>query len=353
MVLRRVGRIPAHDRRPGRPGIQASRDHAAYRRVHVRARVVPGRQTALVRRQSPYALVAGRCHRQGDEDRLGHVPRSAAPDRGGVVAGLALARVLQEPRQSHAGGVPLLVCRWQEPSGDRWNVGRDFTRIRRRRQVPVFPGEHGHRTGHWMARDELARPPGAPLHLYDRAERDRALAAPPGNGRRAGAAEHTSAKCSKAKRERGQRKCGKRTSGNGETRQRSSGRSHRRGWNWAAHSRTEHPAGELQQPDGRRGGVVLLSGAGCGRRTRTRVAAPAAIPAQGSIGRALSRGCALIHALRRQEEAALSGRWSRTGGECVGNRSRRPAGEGGRRCDQRGAARDAGGSARRVAADIP
>ena len=74
---------------------------------------------------------------------------------------------------------------WQGVSGHGRIVRRDQPRVRRSREVPLFPRQHQLRAADRLARDELTGPPRESRDLSDRAERDRPVAPLARAGRRA------------------------------------------------------------------------------------------------------------------------------------------------------------------------
>ena len=159
LVLRRQRRVPADDRRSDGHR-QAARGHAAVEGVLLRARVVARRQAAAASRT--IISISGRSRSRREPRRRSTPTHSMIrpTDRRGVVAGLAVARLLEEPRQPLPRGLRVLARRRQGLSAHRRPVRRHLAGVRRQRQVSLLSRQHQLRSADRLARDELGRAAG-------------------------------------------------------------------------------------------------------------------------------------------------------------------------------------------------
>ena len=176
VALRREGRRPAHDRRPVGPQ-HAARDSAPRLGLFLGARVVAERKAAARRRQSSESVDRRRRDGQGDEARRGRVQHAGPELPGDVVAGLAMGRVHEEPRQPHARRLRALARRAAIAATHRRARRRHVAELRRERQVPLLPRQHRLRSAVRLGRDERRRSPVAALGVSRGAQRERAVAA--------------------------------------------------------------------------------------------------------------------------------------------------------------------------------
>ena len=186
-------------------------DRAAVKGVLLRAGVVARWQAAAARGQPP-GLVGDRRRQRRHSDaeaRHRHLRRPGPPLRRGLVARLAVDRVLEEPRQSPARDLPLLDRRQARAPGHRRPLGCHRAGLRCVGQVSVLPRQHQLRAAYQLARDELGRPARHARRLSRRAQRQRAVAAPARDRRRAGAGcrrwRQTGATAAGARRHQGHR----------------------------------------------------------------------------------------------------------------------------------------------------
>ena len=186
LALRRERRIPAHDRRPVRAH-QAARHRAAdVRRTISNLAWSPNGKTLLARGQS--SRTCGRSTSRPGARRRSIPTRTHARPR--------LRR--RRGRPTHAGSrtrrASTAICArsscTRSPTAKphashRRSRRRRLARVRRERQVSLFPREHRLRPAHRLGRDERRRSSRAPLGLSRGAERERAVAVAARGGRRA------------------------------------------------------------------------------------------------------------------------------------------------------------------------
>ncbi len=146
------------------------------------ARVVAERKAAARRRQSSEPVDRRRRDGQGDEARRGRVQHAGPELPGHVVAGLAMGRVHEEPRQPHARRLRALARRAAVPATHRRARRRHVAGLRRERQVSLLPRQHRLRSEVRLGRDERRRSPVAAVGVSRGAQRERPVAPPARDG---------------------------------------------------------------------------------------------------------------------------------------------------------------------------